>query len=140
MLTINDPLQIPLRELEFDFVRSGGPGGQNVNKVNSKAVMKWNTTWNSTLPDDVKERFRSKFHRRINQNGELIITSQRFRDRGKNVADCLAKLRLMVLEVAEAPTVRKATKPTKGSQRRRLDQKRQTSQKKQNRRSPRMDD
>ena len=139
MLTINERLEIPLREFNFDFVRSGGPGGQNVNKVNSKAVMKWNIDENTSIPEGVKERFRSKFHRRINNEGELVISSQRFRDRGKNVADCLAKLRNLVLEVAVAPTIRKATKPSRASKERRLNAKQQASQRKQNRQPPKME-
>ncbi|MCA9214661.1 MAG: aminoacyl-tRNA hydrolase [Planctomycetales bacterium] len=136
MLTINERLQIPLREFEFDFVRSGGPGGQNVNKVATKAVMKWDITNTQSLPDSVKKRFCSTFARRIGQDGMFTITSQRFRDRGRNVADCLSKLRALVLEVAVPPKPRRKTKPTKASKIRRMKGKKQQSEKKQRRRPP----
>lgn len=139
MLTINDRLQIPLREFDFDFVRSGGPGGQNVNKVATKAVLKWDVTNTPSLPDPVKERFKKQFARRIGQDGVLTLTSQRFRDRGRNVADCLSKLRDFVLQIAEAPKPRKKTRPTKASKRRRLKNKQMRSEKKERRRLPKLD-
>ena len=138
MLKINNRLEIPLRELDFTFVRSSGPGGQNVNKVNTKAVLSWIVEDNSSLPEDVLERFVKRYSRRISNEGKLKITSQRFRDRGRNIADCLNKLRDMVLSVAEKPKKRKATKPSKGSKERRLKNKQRNSQKKQLRR--RVDD
>lgn len=139
MLNINDRLQIPLREFDFDFVRSGGPGGQNVNKVATKAVMKWDVTNSPSLPDGVKKRFCETFARRIGQDGVLTMTSQRFRDRGRNVADCLNKLRDFVLQVATPPKHRKKTKPSKGSKLRRLKGKQIQSEKKQRRRPPTVD-
>ena len=139
MLNINDRLQIPLREFDFDFVRSGGPGGQNVNKVATKAVMKWDVTNSPSLPAGVKERFCRTYSRRIGQDGVFTMTSQRFRDRGRNVADCLNKLRDFVLQVAVPPKPRKKTKPTKGSQQRRLKGKQMQSEKKQRRQPPKMD-
>jgi len=107
-----------------------------VNKVNSKAVMRWNIQNSPALPDDVRKRFMEQYGRRVTLEGDLLITSQRFRDQGRNTGDCLEKLRVMLLENAQAPKTRKATKPSKGSQRRRLEDKRQTSAKKSQRRSP----
>ena len=139
MLTINEKIRIPLRELKFTFSRSSGPGGQNVNKVNTKAHLRWAINDSSALPDDVRRRFTAKYKRRIGVNGELLITSQRFRDRGRNVADCLEKLRELILTVALPPTKRIPTKPSKGSQRRRRKAKEANSQKKQQRRPPGID-
>lgn len=136
MLIVNDRLQIPLRELSFSFSRSSGPGGQNVNKVNTKATMRWNVLGSPELPAAVRERFVARFARRITQEGELVMSSQRFRDQGRNVADCLEKLRTMLAEVAIAPRRRKPTKPTRGSRERRLKDKRARSRQKQQRRSP----
>ena len=87
MLDVNDRISIPLRELEFEFSRSGGPGGQNVNKTNTRASLRWNVTATHSLPHSVKERFRKKYNRRISQKGDFVLHSQRFRDQGKNVAD-----------------------------------------------------
>jgi len=140
MLIINNRLKVPLKELNFSFARSGGPGGQNVNKVNTKATLHWAVQKCESLPQEVRDRFVEKFRRRINNDGQVVIHSQRFRDQGRNVADCTNKLRDMIAEAAIRPTVRKKTKPTKGSNRRRLASKAQRSEKKQNRKPPRRDD
>ncbi|MCH8045006.1 MAG: aminoacyl-tRNA hydrolase [Planctomycetes bacterium] len=134
MLVVNARVKIPLREFAFSFVRSSGPGGQNVNKLNTKAVLRWPVTASASLPTAVKERFVEKYHRRITGDGELVMTSQRFRDQGRNVADCLEKLRAMLTEVAVAPKPRKATKPSRRAKQRRLKEKREKSEKKQRRR------
>ncbi len=107
-----------------------------MNKVNTKATMRWNVLGSPELPAAVRERFVARFARRITQEGELVMSSQRFRDQGRNVADCLEKLRTMLAEVAIAPRRRKPTKPTRGSRERRLKDKRARSRQKQQRRSP----
>ncbi len=140
MLVVDENLRIPLKELQFDFVRSQGPGGQNVNKVNTKAVLRWPVATAASIPEDVRSRFLKRFHRRISGEGDLVISSQRFRDRGRNIADCIAKLRDMLAEVAQPPTPRKATRPTRGSKVRRRRRKDAQSQKKQLRRRPSSDE
>lgn len=134
MLVVNDKLSIPLREFRFTFARSSGPGGQNVNKLNTKATLRWSVTDSPDLPAGVRARFLARYRRRITSEGELVLTSQRFRDQGRNVADCLAKLREMLNEVAVAPKRRKKTKPSRASKERRLREKQRKSDKKQNRR------
>lgn len=134
MLVVHPRLKIPLREFEFHFARSSGPGGQNVNKLNTKATLRWAVVTSPSLPEDVRRRLVARCGRRITSSGDLLITSQRFRDAGRNVADCLEKLRALVSEAAEPPTVRKLTKPTRASVRRRLEQKQRQSRKKQFRR------
>ena len=136
MLKVNNRIQIPFTEFDFTFSRSGGPGGQNVNKGNTKVTIRWSVTKSKTLPDDVRRRFQAKYHRRITKDGDLVMQSQRYRDQGRNVADVLEKLRGLLLEVATAPRKRKPTKPSRGSNERRLDAKRKTSSKKQMRRKP----
>lgn len=135
MLIVNHRIQIPLREFRFTFARSPGPGGQNVNKVNSKATLHWNVTETTSLPDDVRQRFLKAFAGRVNQDGEFFVSSTRFRDQGRNVADCLEKLRAMLAEAAATRPARKKTKPSAGARRRRLDDKRRQSDKKRIRRS-----
>ena len=135
MLVVNPRIQVPLREFRFTFARSPGPGGQNVNKVNSKATLHWDVTRTTSLPEAVRERFLTAHRTRINQEGEVFLSSSRFRDQGRNVADCLEKLRGMLAEVAVADRPRRKTKPTAGAKRRRLEDKRRRSDRKRMRRT-----
>jgi ribosome-associated protein len=93
----------------------------------------WSVSSSSSVPEDVRERFVEKFRRRINNKGQLVVVSQRFRDQGRNVGDCLAKLREMLSNVAIAPKARKATRPSRASRERRLQAKQRTSDKKRGR-------
>ncbi len=136
MLIVDARICIPLRELRFEYARSSGPGGQNVNTVATKAVLHWDVARSTALPDSGRERFVAKFRRRINREGELVLQSQRFRDRGRNVAACTEKLRQMLLEVAAPPKRRRPTRPTRGSIERRLTTKRRTTTRKSLRRPP----
>jgi len=140
MLIVNSRIQIPLSELDFSFARSGGPGGQNVNKVNSKAVLRWAVVVTDSLPYDVKARFLEKFANRLTAENEIIVTSQKFRDQNRNVDDCLEKLRAMIESVAERPTPRRPTKPSYSSTQKRVDKKVALSQKKKARRQVNFDD
>ncbi len=136
MLTVNDAIEIPDTEFSFSFARSGGPGGQNVNKVNSKAVLHWDVTRSPSLPSAVKQRFVNRYQRRLTTEGVLVLNSQRYRDQGRNVLDCMEKLRELILEVAVAPKKRRPTQPSKGAKQRRLQGKREQSEKKKFRRRP----
>lgn len=129
-LDVNRRIRIPLSEFEFTFARSSGPGGQNVNKVNSKAVLRWPIKASTSLPNDVRERFLQKFAGRITTDGELVLSSQQFRDQPRNVADCLDKLRAMLLAATRIPTKRKATKPSRAMVEQRLQQKQKRAKKK----------
>jgi ribosome-associated protein len=135
MLSINNDIQILSDEYAITFARSGGPGGQNVNKVNSKAVLRWTVYGSRSLPYDVLARFIDKYRNRLTSDGELILTSQRYRDQGRNVDDCVVKLREMILTVLSPPVKRRPTKPTRSSVKRREEAKRQQSRKKEQRRS-----
>ncbi len=135
-MEITETVTIPDEELLFTFARSGGPGGQNVNKVASKAVLHWSLTANTSLPEEVRQRLRTQEANRITTEGDLVIHGQRFRDQAKNIEDCLARLREMVVHALHTPRPRRPTKPSKGSRQRRLTNKRQQSQRKANRRKP----
>ena len=93
VLTVNSRIQIPHQEFTFTFVRSSGPGGQNVNKVNSKAVLRWPVMQSADVAGEVRQRFVARFGRRLTGDGELVLTSQRYRDQARNVVDCLEKLK-----------------------------------------------
>ena len=105
-----------------------------------RVTLRWDVTGTPSLPEAVRKRFLSRYSRRITQEGELVMTSQRFRDQGRNVADCLEKLREMLLAVADAPKPRKRTRPSRASVERRLSEKKARSQSKARRRRPRDDD
>ena len=140
MLLVNSRIRVPESEIEFTFVRSSGPGGQNVNKVNSKAVLRWGVSRSESLPVDVRARFLAKYKSRLTTAGDLIVSSQRYRDQGRNVADALDKLRAMLAAVASAPKKRMPTKPTRASVARRVKAKQVGARKKQLRRSVEHDD
>ena len=140
MLRVHPRIQIPLAEFQWTFARSSGPGGQNVNKVNSKVTLHWPVRSSPSLPDDVRERLVAKYGKRINSEGELVLYSQRYRDQSKNVTDCLEKLRQLLLNVVVPPKRRIATRPSRAAKQRRVDEKKSRGQKKERRRKPRIDD
>jgi ribosome-associated protein len=140
MLYFSPKIKIPVNECQFSFARSSGPGGQNVNKVNSKAILRWVVTVSHSLPEDVKARFLAKYARRISKDGDLILSSQKYRDQNRNIDDCLQKLTAMITSVAVMAAPRKATKPSRTAKLRRLQSKREHSVKKQQRRAPKIDD
>ncbi len=135
MLEINDRLRIPEDEFSFTYVRSGGPGGQNVNKVASKAVLRWNVVASPSLPGDVKSRLQQQQRGRITADGDLLIVSQRYRDQERNRLDCLEKLAAMLRAAAVAPKTRRKTKPSRGAHERRRAAKKRRSALKATRRS-----
>src|SRR5262245_54244197 len=115
MFDVNEQIHIPDEEFIWSYVRSGGPGGQNVNKVASKAVLRWDLAASPSVPEDVKVRLRTLQRRRITTEGELVLNSQRFRDQDRNRQDCLDKLREMLLQAAVVPKARKRSRPSRGS-------------------------
>jgi ribosome-associated protein len=141
MLPITDTIAIPDDELEWSFARSGGPGGQNVNKVASKAILRWKAaTSAAAIPPAAHARMKATFPSRFTTEGDAVIQSQKYRDQERNKEDCLTKLAEMVRQSLVEPTVRKATKPSKGAKRRRVADKRRASAKKQSRRVSGHDD
>lgn len=136
VLEVTPEIRVPLSELSFTFARSSGPGGQNVNKVNSKATLHWSVTGTAALADDVRSRFLAAFGGQINKQGELVLHSQRFRDQERNIEDCLDKLRAMLQRIARPPKTRKKTRPSRAAKQRRLDDKKARSEVKSRRRGP----
>jgi ribosome-associated protein len=123
-------------ELEFSASRSSGPGGQNVNKVNSKVTLKLDIQNSSILTDEEKVILLSKLASRLSTEGVLILTSQDKRSQLQNKEAAMAKLDTILAKAFEKRKVRRATKPSKGSVRERIKKKKQHSEKKQWRQKP----
>jgi ribosome-associated protein len=121
------PVTIPASELSFAFSRSGGPGGQNVNKVSSKVELRWNPTTTAVLTPDDRAWLVDRLRNRLTNDGELIITSTATRDQLKNRDDAASKLALIVRTALERPKQRKPTRPTRSAKRRRVHDKRHHS-------------
>lgn len=133
---INDWLAIPRSELQFSFARSAGPGGQNVNKLNTKAVLRWRPADSAALPPAIRDRLLTRHAGRLTREGDLVIACDTHREQGRNVGECLQRLKTLVSAAATRPKTRRATKPTRASQERRLQEKRARAAKKNARRAP----
>ena len=132
-LKINHNLTIKAAEFTFTFARSSGPGGQNVNKVNSKAILCFDLALSPSLSEPIKQRFFTLYASKMNQDGSLTITADESRDQRRNQMICLEKLRQMLQEALKPIKKRKPTKPTKASKEKRHKNKQLRSDTKKNR-------
>jgi ribosome-associated protein len=110
-------------EIEERFIRSSGPGGQNVNKVASAVQLRFDARHSPSLPEDVRQRLVRLAGRRLTLDGVLVITAQRHRTQEANRRDALERLVELIRRAAEPPVPRKPTKPTRSSRRRRIEAK-----------------
>jgi len=133
-LVVQPGLTIPGSELTIAFARSGGSGGQNVNKVSSKVDLRWHPGSSSALHPDDRAWLLEKLGPRLSGDGALIVTSTLTRDQIKNREDALSKLALIVRAALIRPKNRRATKPSRGAKRRRVADKRHRAEIKRNRR------
>lgn len=132
-LVINDKITLPGSDLEWTAVKASGPGGQNVNKVASKVELTFDFEGTVAIPDPAKARLRVLAKNDLDAEGRVLVVSQKTRDQAKNLADARDKLRQMILKALVVPKTRKPTKPTKGSQKRRVETKKKVATKKANR-------
>jgi len=118
----------------MSFARSGGPGGQHVNKTESKVVLRWNALASPALSEQDRELLEQRLASRLTESGELLVTSERYRDQSRNTDDALQKLIETVRAAIKRPTPRKKSRPTRASKERRLETKRRRGATKRQRR------
>lgn len=121
MIQVTDRVVIPDAELSVTFARSGGPGGQNVNKVSSKAVLRWRAAETQALAPDAKARLLASL--KLTNDGELVIACDETRDQAQNISIAEERLRNLVRAALIPPKKRFKTRPTRGSKERRLKEK-----------------
>jgi len=123
-------------EIQFTYATSGGPGGQNVNRVATKAVLRLHIVGSPSFNEAQRERLIDKLGNRLTRDGDLVLHASRHRHRERNREDALERLVAVLRGALQVQKKRRPTKPTRGSKRRRLDSKRQNSEKKRLRRNP----
>ena len=140
MLEITEAIAIPESELVERFVRSSGPGGQNVNKVSSAVELRFDVARSPSLPDAVRARLLARRDRRLNDDGVFVISAQRFRTQERNREDARDRLAEVVRAATLVPKKRVATKPTRASKRRLAASKQKHAKLKRGRSTPAWDD
>jgi ribosome-associated protein len=123
MISITSKVRLDNSEIQFSFIRSPGPGGQNVNKVATAVLLRFNVAQSPSLPEEMRSRLLSVLAPRLTQSGEIIIKATRFRTQERNKQDALGRLQELLARAAIPPKKRKKTKPSYASKQRRLDTK-----------------
>jgi ribosome-associated protein len=139
-IEVTPDLIIPDGDYAVAFIRSGGPGGQNVNKVASAVQLRFDLAGSRVLAEDVRARLRRLGGQRVNDDGSLLIVAREHRSQDQNRRDAEQRLAALIRQALIAPKPRRATRPTRASRLRRLDTKSQRSSTKRGRGRPRLDD
>jgi ribosome-associated protein len=127
MIRVTDRISIDESELSETFVRSSGPGGQNVNKLSTAVQLRFDVRHSPSLPDDVRMRLERLAGRRLTNDGVLVLIAQNHRTQERNRADALERLLDLIREAAVRPTPRRPTRPTRASKERRIEGKKRRS-------------
>jgi ribosome-associated protein len=128
MIEVTPTIQIDEDEIQFDFVRSSGPGGQNVNKVSTSVQLRFNLLGSPSLGEEVKHRLIKLAGKRVTEEGVLIIEARQYRSQERNRQAALERLVRLIQQAAEPPKPRRKTQPTQASKLRRLESKRKRSE------------
>ncbi|MBW2466067.1 MAG: aminoacyl-tRNA hydrolase [Deltaproteobacteria bacterium] len=123
MLQVTDTIQLDESEIQFKFIRSPGPGGQHVNKTATAVQLRFDLAHSTSIPEYVRRKLARLARNRINEKGVLIITANRFRSQDLNRKDAVARLKSLIVESSRKTKLRRRTKPTNASIRRRLETK-----------------
>jgi ribosome-associated protein len=124
MIRVTATISIDETEIQEDFIRASGPGGQKVNKVATAVKLRFDVANSPSIPDDIRERLIRVAGKRVTAEGVLVIDARRFRTQEKNRQDAVDRLGELIRRAVEKPRVRRKTKPTRESKKRRLEEKR----------------
>jgi ribosome-associated protein len=139
-LSLPGGIELPPEEIRFEFARSGGPGGQNVNRVATKAVLRFDLLGSPSLPPEAKERLRAALAPRITAAGEVLVAASEHRTQERNRAAAFARFASLMRSALRPVRPRRPTRPTRASAERRLRAKRERSVRKRDRRAPRAEE
>ena len=135
MIQVTEKISLDEGEIQEEFIRASGPGGQNVNKVSTAVRLRFNAKESPSLTNDVRDRLLKQAGNKMTEEGILIIEAKRFRTQNQNRIDALKRLIHLITKATEKPKPRRKTKPTKSSQKKRLETKKHRSQTKNMRKS-----
>jgi ribosome-associated protein len=135
-LVVAPGIEVPASEIRPEYSRSSGPGGQNVNKVESRVTLRYRLETSAAIPSEDRARMIEKLKSRLTKLGEILVSCDSYRDRGRNEDEAFDRLEQLLQRAYVKPRARKKTKPSRGSKERRLKNKKQTSARKAGRRRP----